>query len=331
MQSLQVNPLRKIYVAFVLLAATIVVGVTGYMIIEGYTVIESLYMTVITLATVGFTEVHQLSDAGRTFTIFLIVTGLGIFTYFITQISRYFLDGEFIRYYKTYRMQRSIDNLNGHIIICGYGRNGMEADRVLRKMGTPVVVIEHDKHTSNVFTEQVPFFILADATRDETLLQAGIERASVVITTLPDDAQNLFVCLTAKELQPSVKIISRANHLSSIKKLKSAGAHNVIMPDKIGGAHMAMLVHNPDIEEFIDIMSTSTSEDFQIQEITCGISTSLEDADCWKKFGATILGIKNKENDYRLNPSPGVRVVAGDSIIVMGSKEQLTRVKEQFN
>ena len=323
------HPLYKTYFAIYLLLAAIAIGIIGFMAIEHYSLLDSFYMTIITLGTVGFSEVHPLSPAGKIFTVFLIVAGLVIFAFFITQISRYFLDGELIRYYKSYKMKKDIEHLRHHTIICGFGRNGREAARILQRNKSDVVIIESDTEKLHEYDADHEFyFIDADATRDETLVAAGIKNAKAIISTLPDDAQNVFVCLTAKELNPAIKIISRATHISSIKKLKNAGASNVIMPDKIGGAHMAMLVNNPDIEEFIDIMSTSTNDDFMIQEITAGKNTTTGTIDCWKKTGATIIGIKSAENNYILNPSPDAGISVGDGVIIMGSKSQIEQSKQ---
>lgn len=318
------NPFRKTYLAIYLLLGAIGVGTIGFIIIEQYNLLDAFYMTIITLGTVGFSEVNPLSPEGKLFTIFLIITGLVIFGFFITQISRYFLDGEFIRYYKFYKMKKEISQLSNHTIICGFGRNGREAARVLKKTNSELVIIESEEQKIEGHQpDETYYFLKSDATRDETLLSAGIEKASAIITTLPDDALNVFVCLTAKELNPKIKIISRATHVSSIKKLKNAGANNVIMPDKIGGAHMAMLVNNPDIEEFIDIMSTSTGDDFIIKEITSEKQFSVGEIDCWRKTGATIIGIKSVTNKYILNPGIDEIIAPGDGIIIMGSKQQI--------
>ncbi len=228
-------------------------------------------------------------------------------------------------------MIKEINKLDRHIIICGYGRNGREAARILTRGKMNIVVIEADAAKVEEAAQEIKFVLHADATRDDALTDAGIMRAHTIITTLPDDAQNVFVVVSAKALNPKIKIISRANINSSIKKLKSAGADNVIMPDKIGGAHMAMLVTNPDIEELIDIMSTHSGEDFLIQEIRSGKEILLGDADIWKKTGATIIGVKLNTEEYILNPAPGVKVSQGDAIIAMGSKAQISQVLEIFS
>lgn len=318
------TPVQQTYLALYMLLGAIMIGVVGFMLIENYSLLDAFYMTVITLGTVGFSEVYPLSDAGKIFTIFLIISGLVIFGFFITQISRYVLDGEFVRNLKLYKMKKHINSLHQHTIICGFGRNGREAARVLKKINTEIVIIENDVSKLHNYPENDDYlFLSADSTRDESLINAGILNAKAIITTLPDDALNVFVCLTAKELNPNIKIISRATHVSSIKKLKNAGANNVIMPDKIGGAHMAMLVNNPDIEEFIDIMSTTTGEDFMIQEILSTRDFIIGDIDCWRITGASIIGLKSAAGKFIINPAPTEKISNGDAVIIMGSKQQI--------
>ncbi len=318
----------KIYISIFAFVLILLSGVVGYMIIEGYNLLDSLYMTVVTLSTVGYREVQPLSEPGKVFTIFLIVVNLSTFTYFITQLSAYFLDGEFAATYKLYTMKNSIAELDGHILICGFGRNGQEAAKILHNSQTDFVVIESDQTKRDNVPFEVNFFLADDATRDETLMEAGIMKAKALLTTLPEDADNLYVVLTARELNPKLKIISRASNDSSVRKLKTAGASNVIMPDKIGGAHMATLVLNPDIKEFVDLMATQGNEHFTISEIESAKSVSLEDLNCWKVTGATILGVKTPEGGYFLNPSVKTELSKGHRLIVMGSREQLNKLQK---
>lgn len=296
--------------------------------IEDYTPIESLYMTVITLSTVGFTEVKPLTDAGRVFTIFLITVNLAVATFFIAQLSSYVFEGEFSRTYKLFKMKNSIKELKGHIIICGFGRNGREAAGIFHNSRHNFVVIEKKVSRRDDLPFEIDYYLEDDATRDETLMEAGIENASALISTLPDDADNVFVVLTARELNPKLKIISRASNDSSVKKLKTAGANNVIMPDKIGGAHMATLITSPDVKEFVDLMATQNNEHFSIEEIESVITISLDELNCWKHTGATLLGLKTSEGEFHLNPVPKTVVRPGNRVIVMGSKQQLTKVQQ---
>lgn len=322
------RPFIKIYVSIFAFILILVSGVLGYMLIEHYNVLDSLYMTVVTLSTVGYREINPLSENGKVFTIVLILVNLSTFTYFITQLSNYFLDGEFTRTYKFYTMKNSIAQLSGHVIICGYGRNGREAAKIFNQNNRAFVVVENNPLHKNTGEPEVSYVVNNDATRDETLLEAGITKAAALITTLPEDADNLFVVLTARELNPELKIISRASNDSTVKKLKTAGASNVIMPDKIGGAHMATLVLSPDVKEFIDLIATQSSEHFSIAEIESGRTVSLKELDIWKSCGATVLGLKTADGEYAINPIAETLLLPGHRLIVMGSKVQLNKVQQ---
>lgn len=317
------NPFRKIYISFTLSAIAISAGVCGFVMIEHYSVLDALYMTIITISTVGYKEVHPLSDTGKVFAMILIVTNLGLFTYIISTFTSFFLDGEFRKQIKIRKMERSIDALRGHVILCGYGRNGRAAAQLLRQHNKPFVVIE--RHM--VDKQQIEFYVEGDATKEEVLIEAGIAHASAIIITLPVDAENLYIVLSARQINADMKIISRASDDQAVKKMKIAGADNVIMPDKIGGAHMATLVLSPDVKEFMDMISSQGFDGTTIQELTTGKAATLSDLDPWRATGATILGIKDKHNKYTMNPGYQDQLEAGDKIMVMGSKEQIAALR----
>ncbi len=303
-------------------------GTIGYIIIEKYNFIDALYMTVITIGSVGYAEVKPLSNAGRVFTIILILVNLGLFTYFITMLSRYFFDMEFVKKYKLLKMEASIQKLDNHVIICGFGRNGKESAKVLYQNKTPFVVLEEKNDLEAELGFEVKYFLKGDATKDEDLMEAGIVNAKAIIITLPVDADNLFIVLTAKQLNPNITIITRASHDSSAKKLKIAGADNVIMPDKIGGAHMATLVLLPDVVELLSMMSTRNSAEFKVEELKAKKSITLSELNLWNKTGCTILGIKDETNNYTINPSADYQIYPELRIIVMGSNSQISEAKK---
>jgi len=310
-----------------MLLLTILMGTAGYMVIEHFDFLSALYMTVTTVSTVGYGEVKPLTETGRIFTIILILVNLGLFTYFITLLTRFFSDGEFIKMYKQFKMENSIKALQQHVIICGFGRNGKESAQVLFNNHIPFVVLEEKVELEDDLPFEVKYFMKGDATKDEVLLEAGIEHARALITTLPVDADNLFVVLTAKQLNPNLTVISRASQDSSVNKLKIAGASNVIMPDKIGGAHMATLVMLPDVMEMLSIMTTRSGDDFKIVEIPSGKAMSLGELDLWSKTNCTLLGIKNSDNHYTINPDAGYRITPGERLIMMGSDAQIGKAK----
>lgn len=312
---------------FSILGGLIVFGSFGYMYIEGFSFLEALYMTIITIASVGFGEVRPLSENGRIFTIFLILINLGLFTYFISWLSRYFFDLEFITKYKLMTMDNKIQQLQDHVIICGFGRNGKESAQVLFDNKIPFVVLEEKEELPTGLNFEVTHFIKGDATKDEVLLEAGIKNARALISSLPVDADNLFVVLTAKQLNAGLTIISRASQDSSVNKLKIAGATNVIMPDKIGGAHMATLVMLPDVVELLSILGTKSNNQFRVAELKSQIHILLADLDLWKKTGCTILGIKGEDKKYTINPPSTYSLHVGERLIVMGSDEQINAAR----
>ena len=297
-----------------------VVGTFGYAFIEDYPWIDALYMTIITMSTVGYGETHQLSNAGRIFTILLILSSVGLVGYYLATMTRLLSDGEWSREYREFKQHNYLQKMENHVVVCGYGRNGRQACETLRQSGERFVVIESSKdaapHPGDVI-------IYADATRDEVLLEAGILKAKAIIISLPDDAANLFIVLTARQLNPSVVIISRASYDQSVNKLKIAGANNVIMPDKLGGAHMASLVLIPDVQEFIELLSAQHNDKFQITEIEVFKQIQLGQLNLWQQTGCTILGIKLLNGKYLRNPEPTYMTTSGERLLIMGSGRQL--------
>jgi voltage-gated potassium channel len=329
---------RKIYFALGLILLTIMVGVIGYMVIAHFRFFDAFYMTIITVTTVGFGEVHPLSDGGRMFTAFLIISSFGTFANAIFTISRAFSDGDFNQYFKDLRLNAAIEKLENHIIICGYGRNGKEAAHVLKNHNQRFVVIEEKQPVvDSMNTRYKELILVGDATLDEVLLRAGIGKAKALITTLPLDADNLFIVLSARTLNPGLTIISRASNDNSDKKLKAAGADNVIMPDKIGGAHMASLVLKPDVMEFIDFITGQGGDNIKLEEITFDNlsenykNKSIRELEIRNKSGANIVGFKTGKGEYIINPSPDTQMIHDAKLFVLGTSEQILKLKELFS
>jgi voltage-gated potassium channel len=294
-------------------------------------------MTVITITTVGFGEVQPLDDTSKFFTIFLILTSVIILGYALSIITEYILSSNNIEELKQKKMQKKIDSFNNHIIICGYGRNGKQAAKKLLAYKKPFVVIEKNKDLIEKFeSEQVPF-VLGNANEDDILLQAGIDRASTLISALPNDADNLFIVLSARQINNTMRIISRASQETSYKKLKLAGANNVILPDRIGGDHMASLVVVPDLIEFIDNLSIVGKSNINIEELaveklynTSEVKT-IKDLDLRRKTGCTVIGFKDNLGEYIVNPEADVKLVANTKIIVIGRPEQIEKLNFTYN
>ncbi|MCF7569515.1 potassium channel protein [Sabulilitoribacter arenilitoris] len=334
------NPLfkifrTKIYTAVILLVLLLLVGVVGYKSMSNYTWIDALYMTVITITTVGFKEVHPLDDATKIFTISLILTSVFILGYALSVITEYILSKNDLEKLKQKKMQKMIDSLKNHIIICGYGRNGRQAATKLLAYNKPFVIIEKNKElVDKIENNQTPF-VLGNASEDETLLQAGIDRASCLIAALPSDADNLFVVLSARQINKNINIISRASQETSYKKLKLAGANNVILPDKIGGDHMASLVVVPGLMEFVDNLSIVGKSNINIEEIAVEKLTNdvktIKDLDLRKKTGCSIIGYKNQLGEYLVNPEAEMKLEPNSKIIVLGRPEQIDKLNSVYN
>jgi voltage-gated potassium channel len=314
---------NTIYYPFILLASIFVIGIGGYSFIEGYSFEEAVYMTVITISTVGFSEVQPLSSAGRMFTVGLILTSFGTFAYAISQITRYVVDGELEQYLYQYRVVRNISKLEGHTIICGYGRNGRQAVKTLLDHNETVVVVEKNPEMiAKIKDEESFLYFEGDASVDKTLIDAGLKTAKALITTLPNDADNLFVTLSARVLNPKIKIISRASEENSDSKLRHAGVSNVIMPDKVGGAHMAQLVVKPDVVEFMDILTGQATSKVHLEEINSNnlpkefLGKSISSLDIRKRFGANIIGFKSSAGNYEFNPSADAKLEANIKLFV---------------
>lgn len=257
----------KIYLALLLIIIAILLGVIGYMHLENVSFIDALYMAIITISTVGFGEIKEFSSEGKVFTIVLIIIHIGIFTYSLTVITSYVVDGEFKKQLKKYRMDKKINKLKNHIIVCGYGRNGQNCCEELTKNNETFILIEKDNSVVASLSGLDNPILIGDATDDKTLLEANIQHARSLITTLPVDAQNVFVVLSAKSLNPKISIISRASANNSINKLKMAGVDHVVLPETIGGHYMANLVTRPDIIEFYHLMTEDVETSINIEAI----------------------------------------------------------------
>ncbi len=317
------------------LIAILCAGVAGFILIEDYTLPEAIYMTVITVSTVGFNEVRPLSQEGRLFTAILIIFSFSTFVYAVTSISNYILDGEYKIYFKDLRINKTVSKLSNHTIICGYGRNGKQAVQELRAHNRKFVVIEQDKELIEILREahDIPF-VEGDATQEKYLEKAGIDCAKALITTLPNDADNLFVVLTAREMNSDLLIISRASKDNSDKKLRRAGADNVIMPDKIGGAHMASLVIKPDVIEFMDYVMGQGTSSINLEEITFENlpdelkNKSIRELGIRDKSGANIVGFRTPEGEYIINPSPDTIIMPQAKIFVLGTLAQIDAFRD---
>jgi voltage-gated potassium channel len=319
------------------LISLIVIGTFGYHLIEGWDLIDCLYMTIITIATVGFKEVGPLSTGGKLFTMGLIVASLGSLAYVGTSIAQFVFDGDLANYIKTYRVDKKIAKLKNHVIIVGFGRNGEQAAVELADHGVAFVIVDkRDNVISRVRENKELLYIKGDATHEEVLEQAGIYDARALIATTPNDADNVFVVLTARSMNPGLTVISRASEIGSQMKLKRAGATNVIMPERIGGQRMAKLVHQPDVVEFLEYVLLQKTQDVSLEEISCRtlaqqfVGKSIADLEIRARSGANVIGIKTGGARYIFNPDPKMIVSRNDNLFVLGNPSQVKKLMEML-
>ncbi len=312
-------------------------GITGYMVIEGDRFINALYMTVITISTVGFGEIHNLSTTGKIFTMILILSSFGTYAYAISLITTHFVEGQLAGFFVGGgRNKLKLRKMDNHIIICGFGRNGQQAahELIAHKQSFVIVDNNHDLILHNLGKDY--HFVEGDATNDDVLGKANIKNAKALITTLPNDADNLFVALTARSLNPDLIVISRASTESSEKKLKIAGVNNVVMPERVGGAHMATLIAKPDVMEFLDKLSVHGEAPTNLEEIICSdlpenvLNQTINDIGIRRRTGANIIGFKTPDGEFILNPSPELKVTKGSKLFVLGTPDQIKSMKNMI-
>ncbi len=327
----------KVRLAGLFVLFAVAIGVTGYHFIEGYTFVDALYMTMITISTVGFREVEPLSTGGKIFTVFLVLISVGTVAYAISAVSQHFVEEQFSSILRGTRKRIISRKMKNHVIICGFGRNGSQSARDLAFQNRPCVVIDKNQSTVDHLKDFPNVaVIIGDATEDDVLINAGIKSATALITTLPVDADNLYITLTSRFLNPDLKIISRASSEASERKLKMAGADSVVMPEHVGGSHMARLVARPDIVEFLEHLSYTGDHPTNLEEISCDdLPHALESKTIFeigirRETGANIVGYKAPDGTFILNPSPDSKVIPGSKIFVLGTKEQISAMKTIF-
>lgn len=319
-----------------ILTIIMTIGVFGFMLIEKDNFLDSLYLTVITISTVGFGLPHQLTDGGKIFTIFLIIFSFGNYAYAISIITSYLVELQ-INDVMGVRSKKKDTTMKDHVIICGFGRNGQTVAHELRVRKQPFVVIDMNHELIMNYTGDPVKFIEGDATEDEILEQAGIQSAKSIVSTMPVDADNLFVVLTARSLNPKIKIVSRASNASAERKLHVAGVDHVVMPEGVGGAHMAKLVTRADVLEFLDHLSITGGSETIIEAIDY-IELPMEfhnktimEMAVRQLVGANIIGFKTPEGEFIINPSPDTVIIPNSKIFILGTPEQIGKIQNKNN
>lgn len=325
---------RFILDAFIFLLI-LVGGCTGYMVIEGWDFLEALYMTIISLTTVGFMEVYPLSRGGRIFTIFLLVFGVGFILYFLGSIAKIMVEGTIQDVLGRRKLEKQIRQLKGHYIICGFGRIGRTVTQLLQERPLPVVVIEKDPSAVPLFQEKQIPFILGEATSEENLKRAGIERAKGLVAAASSDADNVYITLAARGMNPGLFILARAAEECSINNLLRAGADKVVSPYEIGARRMAYSILRPTVIDFIELAMHDQNLDLQMEELTVQERSEIKDRSLMesairREYDLIVVAIKKKSGEMLFNPSPQAKIQEGDTLVILGKRENLNRLEKKL-
>lgn len=311
-----------------------IAAIFGYMRIEGWSFWDSVYMVVISLSTVGFQEVHPLSPSGRIFTSGLIIMGVGNFAFLVGSFTQILVEGHLHNFLRRRKVQNIIDKLKDHTIVCGFGRTGSVVAREILEQDLPVVVIESDPAMLQQLEEEGILHLAGDATSDELLLAAGLKRARSLVTSLSQDTANLFVVLTARQLNPTLTIVSRASSESHITRLERAGANRVVLPHHIGGVRMAQSVLRPNVTTFME-MSIRGRVDLQMEEllVTPGsdlVGKNLIESEIRQHYNIIIIAIKKRDGAMIFNPAGDYVIQAWDMFLSVGSRESLNEIRSSL-
>ncbi len=343
-------PFRKrIWKLTLAIGLTFLAGIVGYEMLEGWNFLDAAYMTVITLATIGYGETHPLSDAGRVFTIFLILGGMTTVSYGAVTLTSLVADGELARILKRRRMDKTIAKLNSHYIVCGAGKTGEHLIAELLQAGRQVVVVdkarEHLRHFSSReelvehfgkdFSHCEVFHLEGDASSDHVLQEAGIERAAGIFCALSTDKDNLFVVLTARGLNSRIRIISKCEDDATEQKLMRAGADRIVSPTRIGGLRMASEMIRPTVVSFLDLMLRDPQgyrfEEVEIRNHSPFIGKTIRQSPAGTESSIRLVALVGERNDYRYNPSEDTVLAAGQRLVVLGRNEEVERLRTAMN
>ncbi len=317
---------KKLVISLLLIIGTFIIGTLGYMIVEGWGFLDSLYMTVITLASIGYKEVHDLSENGRVFTVLLIICGVGTVLYALNNGAKIIIEGELQEVFARKRLEKKNKALKDHYIICGFGRMGKIICRELKEQNIKFVAIEDNVEAVENNEDYLVF--IGNATKDEVLKAVGIEQAKGLISVLSTDAENLYVVLSARELNPNLFIVARSSDGSSEQKLLRAGANRVASPYHIGGLRIAHTILKPSVVDFIEFATSSGNVNIQMEEITIQngsklIDKTLDNCGFGRDLGVIIVAIKRHSGKMSFNPTSKTSIKLGDTLIAIGESSKL--------
>jgi voltage-gated potassium channel len=327
--------LRKLTFGLGLSLLSVCIGVFGFMMIEKYNFTQAVYMTAITISTVGFREAKPLSDAGMIFTSAYIMFNLGLFAYIVSFAAKFIFDGELKSQYEAYSNKNQLKKMKNHVIVCGYGRNGSKAVRELKKSGQKCVVIDNKSEISESLSKIANAIVIGNASEEEVLIEAGIEKAKAIIITLPSDAENVFITLSSRELNPSMQIISRASQEITQNKLRKAGADSVIMPHSLGGKHMAQLITKPSVINFLRLLEgvdgVFNIEQVRYEELKTEFQgVSILEMNIRKATGVSVMAYQSTQGIFKINPPASTVLMPGANFIILGNDEEIDKFQYQY-
>ena len=327
------DPVRHLKISVLVLLMLVTGGTAGFMTIEDWRFLDALYMTVITLGTVGFKEVHDLSDGGKMFTMGLILVGVSVLGYIVGSLAQIMFEGQFQRIMGRKKVEKQINALKDHYIICGFGRIGSLICKEFKANELPFVIVEKSVDSVEKLDEEGYLHMKGDATLDETLLKAGIKRAKGLISVVTSDTENVYITLTARGLNPDLYILARSGEEGSDLKLKRAGASKVVSPYIIGGSRMAQSILRPNVVDFIEIATGSEHLDLQMEEISIPSHSAfagetLVSSGFRKETGVIIIGIKKAHGKMIFNPHSQAKIDGGDTLIVLGEPQSIAKLED---
>ncbi len=329
------SSLKKLIFGLGFAILSLSIGISGYMLIEGYSFTEALYMTVITISTVGYREARPLSEAGMIFTSIYILLNLGLVAYIVTYVARFVFEGELKHQYDIYINEKKLKAMKNHVIVCGYGRNGSKAVAELKRHGHQCVVIDMRGELAEELVGEVSGIVIGDASDENILTKAGLASARAIIIALPNDAENVYITLTAREVNPEIQIISRATSEQTQKKLYKAGAHTVVMPDSLGGKHMAQLITKPSVIRFLNLLEgvegSFKIEQFNYEDLKPEYQgKSIAEMNIRQQTGVSVVANQNKNGSFQINPKADTVLLPGGNFIILGTHDEIARFQDIY-
>ncbi|HEV8345018.1 MAG TPA: potassium channel protein [Vicinamibacterales bacterium] len=320
--------------AVALLALIVAIGTLGYMLIEGWSAWDAFYMTIITITTVGYREVHPLSRAGEALTVGVLIFGVGAALYAFTLLATIVVEGGLPRRLQRRRQERMLETIKDHFIICGYGRIGSTVAQQFRRQQVPFVVVERNPERLQAAIDEGAIAVEADASREDILKRVGIERARGFIAAVGTDAENVYAVLTARVLRPDLFIVSRAETEDATMKLKRAGADRVVSPYQIGAVAIAQTALRPAVVDFMELATSTENLDLSMEQVTVAPQSALAnksilDANLRQRFGVIVVGIQRQDRTMDFNPEPDTAMYAGDKLVVLGRPDSLKKLETE--